>query len=290
MNAFSKKLAFLVLLGAGFAFLGMDSGVSSPKKPNLKPIPDKLVVLTFDDSVKSHATFVAPLLKKYGFGATFYITEGFEFATNKKSYMTWEEIVQLHKDGFEIGNHTHDHKPVNKQDIEHLKTQLLMLDRRCEEYEVPKPITYAYPGNVFAVEALPVLEGAGIKFARRGGMPEFPRDGGMGPAYEPGVDHPLLIPSTGNARPDWTLEDFKRAAEKAKGGKICVMQFHGVPDKEHPWVHTPPERFGEYMQYLHDNHYIVIALRELVEYVDPDDLPDEPLKIIQERHKALKGR
>ena len=29
------------------------------------------VVLTFDDSVASQATFVAPLLKKYGFGATF---------------------------------------------------------------------------------------------------------------------------------------------------------------------------------------------------------------------------
>ena len=42
-------------------------------------IPDGLVVLTFDDSVASHATYVAPLLKKHGFGATFYITEGFEF-------------------------------------------------------------------------------------------------------------------------------------------------------------------------------------------------------------------
>ena len=32
-------------------------------------IPDKLVVLTFDDAVKSHRTFVAPLLKELGFGA-----------------------------------------------------------------------------------------------------------------------------------------------------------------------------------------------------------------------------
>ncbi|HEY1049820.1 MAG TPA: polysaccharide deacetylase family protein, partial [Prosthecobacter sp.] len=45
---------------------------------------DRLVVLTFDDSVASHATFVAPLLKKHGFGATFFITEGFEFLVDKK--------------------------------------------------------------------------------------------------------------------------------------------------------------------------------------------------------------
>jgi len=38
-------------------------------------IPDKVVVLTFDDSPKSHITVVAPILKKYGFGATFFVTE-----------------------------------------------------------------------------------------------------------------------------------------------------------------------------------------------------------------------
>ena len=45
----------------------------------LEPIPDKLVVLTFDDSSRSHATVAAPLLKKHGFGATFFVTECFDF-------------------------------------------------------------------------------------------------------------------------------------------------------------------------------------------------------------------
>ena len=40
------------------------------------PIPDRLVVLTFDDASKSHYTIARPLLKKYGFGATFFVTEG----------------------------------------------------------------------------------------------------------------------------------------------------------------------------------------------------------------------
>ena len=34
---------------------------------DLQPIPDKTVILTFDDGVSTHATYVAPLLKKYGF-------------------------------------------------------------------------------------------------------------------------------------------------------------------------------------------------------------------------------
>jgi len=72
-------------------------------------IPEKLVVLTFDDSSKSHFTVARPLLLKHKFNATFFITEGFDFPDNKKDYMTWQEITQLHKDGFEIGNHTVSH-------------------------------------------------------------------------------------------------------------------------------------------------------------------------------------
>lgn len=77
---------------------------ATTQEPKLKPIPDKLVVLTFDDSAKSHFTVVRPLLKRHGFGGTFFVTKGFDFPDNKKDYMTWKEISQLHKDGFEIGN------------------------------------------------------------------------------------------------------------------------------------------------------------------------------------------
>ncbi len=70
-----------------FAFSGVLPASESVPAPK---VPDGLVVLTFDDSVASHATFVAPLLKKHGFGATFYITEGFEFLQDKVHYLTWE--------------------------------------------------------------------------------------------------------------------------------------------------------------------------------------------------------
>ena len=47
-----------------------------------------MVVLTFDDGVKSQATTVAPLLKQLGFGATFYITEGLNFLHSKDHHLT----------------------------------------------------------------------------------------------------------------------------------------------------------------------------------------------------------
>src|SRR5262245_1960521 len=100
----------------------------------LEPIPDKLVVLTFDDSAKSHYTVARPILLKYKFGATFFITEGFDFRTNQKDYMTWEEIAQLHKDGFEIGNHTLDHQGVTAKTLAELPAQLRGISRVVAQY------------------------------------------------------------------------------------------------------------------------------------------------------------
>ncbi len=214
--------AFLLLAGALY--------FCSAKSFSADPIPEKLVVLTFDDSVKSHFTVVRPILLNYGFSATFFITEGFDFIDNKRDYMTWDEIAQLHRDGFEIGNHTRDHLGIKDDNLEQLPQQLNGINERCAEYQIPQPISFAWPGNSLTLAGLDALSEAGIRFARRGGSPEEPYEKGRGFAYEPMLDDPRLIPSAGDARPDWELADFVRAVEQAKYGRIAVLQFHGVPD------------------------------------------------------------
>ena len=62
------------------------------------------------------------------------------------------------------------------------------------------------------------------------------------------------------------------ALAQAKDGNITILTFHGVPDIEHPWVHTEPKQFEDYMAYLYENDYKVIALRDLVDYVNPHSL------------------
>ncbi len=258
----------------------------APRAAELAPIPEKLVVLTFDDSVASHHGVALPVLKKYGFGATFFITEGFSFRTNKQDYMTWEQIAELHREGFEIGNHTRDHWSVTADTLGRLPGQLEPIAARCREHGIPTPVSFAWPGNAFHTNALPILKAAGILFARRGSEPEVPYKEGGGMAYQPGLDHPLLIPSSGDARPLWTLDDFKRAATRARRGEIAVIQFHGVPEGEHPWVHTPKERFEEYMAWLHSEGYQAIALRDLARYVDPSRVPADPTAIMVQRQRS----
>lgn len=271
----------LLLIAAGCVLL------AATAMAQLAPIPDKLVVLTFDDSKASHYTVVRPLLKQYGFGATFFITEGFTFRTNKEDYLTWQQIAELHRDGFEIGNHTRDHKGASKADLAGLREQVEAINAQCALHGVPKPVSFAYPGNTIDPAGLTIIEELGFRFARRGGAPEYPYEEGNGVAYEPGRDHPLLLPSAGDARPAWTLDNLKRAVSQAKSGRIAILQFHGAPDIEHPWVHTPRERIEEYLKYLHDEGFTVIALRDLAKYVDWRQKPADAWKIIEQRKREL---
>ena len=255
--------------------------------PAQSPIPDRLVVLTFDDSAKSHYTVVRPILLKYQFGATFFITEGFDFRDNKRDYMTWDEIAQLHRDGFEIGNHTRDHLGIGDKNVDRLREQLDGIVQRCLEHQIPKPVSFAWPGNATSLKAFEILKQEGIRFARRGGAPEYPYEKGMGFAYQPGEDHPLLLPSAGDARPKWVLADFVRAVEQAQQGRVAILQFHGAPDTAHNWVSTEQQNFESYMSYLATHQYKVIALRDLARYEGTDRTPNDPMNIIRARQAEI---
>jgi len=252
-----------------------------------EPIPDKLVVLTFDDASKSHFTVAAPILKRLKFGATFFVTEGWDFAVNKRDYLSWEEIAHLHGDGFEIGNHTIDHGAVTSKSPQELARAILAINDRCREHGIPDPVTFAYPGNAFSLKHLATLKDLGIRFARRGGSPEFSYEVGRGFAYEPGLDHPLLIPTAGDARPKWSMDNLKAAVSQARNGRIAVLQFHGVPDTAHDWVSVNPKDFEKYMQYLADEKFNVIAMRDLAKYVDPQVWPADPEGVMADRKRLI---
>ncbi len=242
-------------------------------------IPDKLVVLTFDDAVKSHRTFVAPLLKELGFGATFFVTH--KWMDDRTNFMTWEEIGEIHDLGFEIGNHSWTHDDFSQpKNAARLAGELALVDRELAQTKakVPRPISFAYCGNTFGPEAVQRLVDRGFKFARRGEMPEA-RYGTLeiGATYDPKRHHPLLIPTTGDAYPNWSLDHLKAVVARATNGQAVVLQFHGVPDVAHPWVHTPPERFREYMAYLKENNFRCIAVRDLEPFIDREQLPRDPL-------------
>ena len=260
----------------------------------LLPIPDNLVVMTFDDGNKSDFANVPKVRKKHVFGATFYVTEGLGFLKHPQNYLSWEQIRQLHEMGYEIGNHTQHHRNVSHLKSEELAASLAHIDKRCAENKITKPVTFCYPGFHNNQASVKVLEKHGFLFARRGVGPEYkdPGKGARGPAYDPKVDDPLLVPTTGYAGPDWKMKDLKWAIDQAQDGKITVLCFHGIPAIEHPWVSTDLKDFEKYMQYLKDEGCTVIAMRDLAKYVNPNHRPHkaDPYQPVRKRVAEMKRK
>ncbi len=237
-----------------------------------KPIPDRLVVLTFDDGCKSDIQNVAPLLAESGFGATFFVNDPQKPWDGwiAEHYLTWDDVAELHGAGFEIGNHTRSHPDVTTLSKAELVAELEYVEQRCEEHGVPRPATFCYPGFHWNQAAVDVLAEKGYAFARAGSPPEFEDKGSgcRGAAYDPVVHNPLIVPTTSYSGPDWGFDDLVWALDQARDGKITVLCFHGVPDLDHPWVHTDPDVFAKYMAYLVETGCTVIAMRDLAQYVD----------------------
>lgn len=218
-----------------------------------------IIVLTFDDAVISHYTNVPQLLQKYDFGATFFVCE---YPRKKPEdtlhYMNWKQIGALDDMGFEIGNHTKNHKHVNKMSEEELVEQLEYIEDKCKAHGIVKPVSFAYPGYDTHPKALKVLLHKDYKYARIGG----------GKSYVPQEHSPFLIPSystTGSS--EKAKQRVMRILEQAQPGEIIVLTIHGVPDTIHPHVNTSLELFKHYLEYMKQHDFKVIAMRDLPAYL-----------------------
>lgn len=125
-------------------------------------LPEKPVMITFDDTDKDHFTVGAPEMKKYGFKGVFFLMT---IAINRKKYMSEEELKQLSADGHSIQAHTWDHHMVTKYQGNTWDSQLVFPKKRIEAI-TGKPVKYfAYPFGLWNKEAIPELKNRGYKMA-----------------------------------------------------------------------------------------------------------------------------
>jgi len=127
-------------------------------------LPDKPIIITFDDGLISQYVNALPLLQKYGFTATFYIF------TNpigrSKNYMSWEQIKSLDDLGMEIGSHGTYHLFLNKIGINELEKEVSTSKKTIEEY-LNKDITaFAYPFGAYNEQSVEAVKNFGYRSAR----------------------------------------------------------------------------------------------------------------------------
>lgn len=142
---------------------------------NLKQIPEKSVVLTFDDGYEDNFTKAFPLLKKYNFKATIYtVLNRFEqnWATDKdlnqasnelnsEKMLSNEQIKEMLDSGLvEIGSHTLDHVNLPKLNKEEKKKQIIESKKQIENIFNIKCNSFAYPFGFFDEDSVKIVNEA----------------------------------------------------------------------------------------------------------------------------------
>jgi peptidoglycan/xylan/chitin deacetylase (PgdA/CDA1 family) len=109
--------------------------------------PRKPIVLTFDDGYADAATEALPILKRYGFTATFYIIVDF---VGKPGFLSWKQVRQLHTSGMEIGSHTLNHADLtglSPQDAQHeIERSKMILEQRLDA----PARSFSYPAGSYS--------------------------------------------------------------------------------------------------------------------------------------------
>jgi peptidoglycan/xylan/chitin deacetylase (PgdA/CDA1 family) len=125
-------------------------------------LPEKPVMITFDDNDEDHYTVGAPELEKYGFKGVFFIMR---ITLGKPRYMSKEQIKELSDKGHVIGSHTWDHNMVTKYTEEDWQKQVSETTEKLEEITGKKVEYFAYPFGLWKPFVIPELQKRNIKAA-----------------------------------------------------------------------------------------------------------------------------
>ena len=127
-----------------------------------KPLPEKPVMITFDDTRGEQYSIGAAEMKKYNFKGVFFVMT---VSINRPNYLNKEDIKELSDSGNCIAAHTWDHHMVTKYAGDDWNTQLVKPKAKLEEI-IGKPITnFAYPFGLWNKEAIAEIKKSGYKMA-----------------------------------------------------------------------------------------------------------------------------
>ncbi len=180
---FESDLAFLKQ--AGYQTVSSERVLSFVKEG--KKLPEKAVMITFDDAFLSTYVYAYPLLKTYEMTAVIapvgIYTEQFSDPNEPRhvnyANMGWTELSEMLSSGvFELASHTYSlhgngkngaRKGASKLSGESsaayqtmLREDLLHMNELCEQHVNQMPTLFAYPFGIVSKESVPVLNELGF--------------------------------------------------------------------------------------------------------------------------------
>ncbi|AGK95298.1 polysaccharide deacetylase family protein [Clostridium pasteurianum] len=138
-EAFKQQMQYLK--DNGYTTLTLDELYNFLK--NGKPVPEKSVVLTFDDAYEDNYTNAYPILKEFGFRATIFVITG---GTDKiGAYLTSAQLKEMDANGIDIQSHTVNHEELDKLSLKEQQETLVQSKQFLEKLLNKKVDYIAYP-------------------------------------------------------------------------------------------------------------------------------------------------
>jgi peptidoglycan/xylan/chitin deacetylase (PgdA/CDA1 family) len=144
-------------------------------------IPEKSVVITIDDGFRSSFDIAYPILKKFGYPATFFLYTGIVGSSNA---MNWKQIQELKQNGFDIQSQTRTHRDMSKllkgenfkAYVSRLEKEITSAQKNIRDKTTVTPMFMAYPYGKWNHLVIALLKKHGFRgglTVRRGGNPFF---------------------------------------------------------------------------------------------------------------------
>ena len=114
-------------------------------------LPAKPIVLTFDDGYADAYSNAFPLLRKYGFIGTFFVTCNL---VGRPGYMTWDQVRELDAAGMDIESHAMDHKAMSAFNLGGLAYEMGQARATLGQQLGHEVRFFAYPSGDFNATAL----------------------------------------------------------------------------------------------------------------------------------------
>lgn len=126
------------------------------------PLPEKPILLTFDDGYAGHYQYVYPLLKKYRYPAVFSIYTAKVGKQMGRSSLTWEQLREMAKDPLvTIASHSVSHRIMPELTDDEIQVEVSE-SKRILEAELGIPIHYfTYPEGKYDQRVLKAVQAAG---------------------------------------------------------------------------------------------------------------------------------
>lgn len=126
-------------------------------------LPPKTVLITFDDGYIDNYTNAYPILKRYGMKATIFVIPA--FTDKNRSYMTWEQLLEMERNGITIQSHTMTHKALEELPDDEIRNELLNSKLLLEEKLGHAVDFLAYPTGTYNLHIAGIAKDVGYKGA-----------------------------------------------------------------------------------------------------------------------------